>query len=552
MGNMKFIACENCFKKDEEEESQERESKELPRSLVDVKIESGALVRQRTQKVSDVYEKVEMLGAGAFGAVYKVKRVSDNLYRSLKEIPKEHIEGKEDEIKNEVEILKKLDHPNIMKIYEYFEDENNLYLVFEFCDSGDLSKKHDDYGDLDEFTLKFIMYQLFIAVNFLHINKIVHGDIKRENVTFLNTKENQENKEDIFEILSHEKKLTNELNKTLNIEDLSDKAKELLEKLSKYEVKLIDFGSAKVKRKSGEKLSGVIGTTYYCSPEVVEDKYGLECDEWSCGVMMYILLSGYPPFNGETEEEVFERICKDKVDLNIPELKHVSKYCKDLISKLLEKDPKKRIKASEALEHDFFKHGISIKEVLEGKKEENQNVLKTFAKSKSKRFGGNETKISKFKEIVIAYITLNFADKTEEKQVKDIFRQLSGGDDNFILTKKTFEKNMADVCKDFTPEEITKLFETIDENNSDTIEYQELMRALADHKKLLCDKNLKEAFKFFDQDQNGTISWNEIADVVFEGNSVPENIVQEFLDEIGQKDVNLRLDYDEFVRILTE
>ena len=464
MGTMKFIACENCFKKDEDEESQVHESKELPRSLVDVKIESGTLVRQRTQKVSDVYEKVEMLGAGAFGAVYKVKRVSDNLYRSLKEIPKENIEGKEDEIKNEVEILKKLDHPNIMKIYEYFEDKNNLYLVFEFCDSGDLSKKHDDYGDLDEFTLKFIMYQLFIAVNFLHVNKIVHGDIKRENITFLkvtdnNTNNNEEKEKDIFEILSHEKKITNELNKASCIEDLSDKARELLDKLSKYEVKLIDFGSAKVKRKSGEKLSGVIGTTYYCSPEVIDDKYGLECDEWSCGVMMYILLSGYPPFNGETEEEVFERICKDKVDLNIPELKHVSKYCKDLISKLLEKDEKKRIKARDALKHKFFSEGINIGNLLKGKWKDNKDLLVKYATGKLKSLGS--IKKENFKEAVIAYIVFKFMDKNEEIQIKKVFRELSDENQRYLITKDTFVNYMKKYCKDFSEKEIIQLYDEL-------------------------------------------------------------------------------------------
>ena len=125
-----------------------------------------------------------------------------------------------------------------------------------------------------------------------------------------------------------------------------------------YEVKLIDFGCSKYfvkkKTKKKKKLRGIIGTSIYCSPEVVDNLYDERSDEWSCGVLMYILLSGVPPFFGETEEEIFEKVKKCKYDFTPAPFKKVSKNCKDLIRRLLEPKKQYRIKANEALRHPFF------------------------------------------------------------------------------------------------------------------------------------------------------------------------------------------------------
>ena len=553
MGNV-IEAC-GCNKGKEIKDNSIREIKEIPKSLIDVRIDLKNFVRQRNENVYDIYEKLKHLGNGAYGDVFKVKRKKDNEIRALKEIKKSLLENVNDfnDIKNEINILKKIDHPNVLKVYEFFEDENMIYIIMEFCNEGDLFSKLEDCGTMSEFAVKYIMYQVFLAINVLHMKKVVHGDIKAENIAFMKINETIQDK-NIFKILNKEKELHKEILNAENMNKLSQKALNLLKELANYEVKLVDFGCAKMKKKNDEnkKLSGIIGTAYYCSPEVVKNKYDFECDEWSCGVMMYILLSGIPPFNGETEKEIFKNVLYETPDLDVPELMHVSNCCKNLILKLLEKDPNKRITSAEALNHDFFTRGINIGNLLTGKENENQIILKNFAKSKSKRFGGNEKKNSKFKDAVIAYITLNFTDKEQMKKANEIYRQLSLDDENHIITKKAFHENMKKTFDQLTQEEIEQLFNDLDDNNNEEIEYHELIKGLSDQKYLLNEKNLKEAFNFFDNDSSGDISWNEIANVIFGGKYIPENIITQFLEDIGQKDLNLKINFQEFKRIMLD
>jgi len=516
----------------------------IPKTVIDIKLSSKNFIVQRTNNVYDIYEKICPLGKGAYGSVYKVSRKNSGtrlIIRALKEISKESMNvnpENEEEIRNEIEILKNIDHPNIMKIFEFFEDDKNIYLINEFCGGGDIAHIHDKYGLFPEFFLKYIMFQVFLAIAFLHSNKVVHGDIKRENIAFVYEGKINEKEEydELFNRIFNDKEIQYELSYSLGTDNLSENAKNLLKEISNFEMKILDFGSAKMKKKVKEKLSGVTGTIFYCSPEVVKDRYDFECDEWACGVMMYILLTGYPPFLGDNEEEVFQNILDKEINLNVPELKTVSDSCKDLINKLLNKDYKNRIKAEEALKHEFFKTGINVSNLLKGKFKENTEILKKFFINENWK---KVKKTSKFRNMVIAYIALNFSEPNEERKARQIFMEISGGNKHFLITKDTFVSRMELIFKGLTKEEIETLYYSIDENSTGNIEYEELIRALSNKEKLLCDKNLKEAFSFFDKDNSGYISWNEIAEIIYPDGEIPKDIIKEFLKEIDQKEMKI-------------
>ena len=572
MGSLHEFVCGSCKKEIEEDTTQNYDKRGSyfipdakfiqPKNVTDLKVDTKNFITKSSKNVFDIYEIISKLGNGAFGTVYKVKRKNSGMnpiIRALKEISKEQMETNEEsssELKNEIEILKNLDHPNIMKIYEFFEDEKNIYLINEFCGGGDVAKLHDEYGVLPEFLLKFIMSQVFLAISFLHSNKVLHGDIKRENIAFVydSNYKTKEEFDKFWNKIFKDKDIQNELNEASGMVNLSEEAQSIVKKLCNYEIKILDFGSAKMKKrdKINKKLSGIIGTAYYCSPEVIREKYDFECDEWACGVMIYILLTNIAPFPGDDEESIFESILNNEINVDIPQLKSVSKNCRDLIKGLCDKNPEKRIKSEEALKHPFLTTGINFSNLLKGIYAENSKLLKKIYHNKNSFVLGKKIANSKFKDMVIAYIGLNFPDKEEAKQARKIFLEISGGNKHFLITKETFVNRFQKVFKNLNKEEIENIFNSLDQNETGNIEYEELIRALSDRQKLLSNKNLGEAFKFFDKDNNGFITWNEIAEIIYPEGKIPENIMKEFLDEIGQNDEHMKIDFYDFKRILTK
>ena len=528
------------------------------------------------------YQKIKRIGKGSYGSVFKVMNKNTNLIRAMKVMPK-NFQKDNKEILREIEILKHLDHPNVMKIYEFLEDDKNYYLIQEFCDGGDLDTILDGKKIYCEFLVKFIMYQVFLAINYLHLNNIVHQDIKKKNITIITLAETDKDKkvklkpkdilkkfvkqkteqlvynnpitnnDDIFIKINEDKEAQEELKKAKSINALSKRVKNYLQDLSKREVKVIDFGEALFMPQKKKFINDISGTINYLSPELIRGQMIKELDEWACGVLMYYLLVGHPPFDGKTEDEIFDAIQGKPLDLEVEELKDVSNECKDLISKLLERDVNKRIKAKTALEHDFFKSGIKMKKIVGGmENKQTRKVLNTWIRlQKTHKESKQNQNAGMFKKAVIAYMALNFVEKEEEKKMKNLFYKLSNGNNKFLINKENFAKTIREVTSNYSDEEIDALFNKLDENKSGIIEYEELVRGFSDREKLLNEKNMKEAFNFFDKDKNGTINWEEISKVVFQNKKMPKFFMKQFLEEIKQengKDVNIN--FDDFCKII--
>ena len=551
-------------------------SQTLNSQYFDGKIDVKDYIQQLDKDSLENYEKIQRIGKGSYSSVYKVRNKNTNLIRAMKIIPK-NFQKDNAEIMREIEILKNLDHPNVMKIYEFLEDDKNYYLIEEFCDEGDLETALDNKKIYCEFLVKFIMYQVFLAVNYLHSNNIVHQDIKKKNISIIklgvekeDNKENQQfkekklkrlksekltflnplkNNDDIFIKINEDKEIQEEFNTKKLIRNLSKKAKEHLYELSKRCVKVIDFGEAIFMPQKKKNIEDIAGTLNYLSPEIIKGQMIKELDEWACGVLMYYLLSAKFPFDGKTEEEIFYNIENQELNLNIPEFENISDDCKDLISKLLERDVTKRIKAKKALEHSFFKTGIKMKKIVGGmENKQTEKVLNAWIKLQNTH---RQSNAGIFKKAVLAYMALNFVEKEEEKKMKNLFYKLSGGNRNFLITKENFALTIKQVSDNYTDEEIDKLFDKLDDNKSGIIEYEELVRGFSDREKLLNEKNMRQAFNFFDKDKNGTISWQEISDVVFKNKKMPKIFMSQFLEEISSesgKDVNIT--FEDFCKII--
>ena len=552
-------ACDNCNKEDEENNDEsETESnneeidiklntlsrREIPKNIVDVKFKTGSLVKEYFGDPFDIYEELEELGEGAYGVVKKVcLKENPETIRAMKIIPKENImEGQSQKLLDEIQILRKLEHPNIMKIYEYFNDSKNIYIVSELCDQGDLLGKMIKLGSMSEVVVKFLMGQILNAVSYLHDNRVFHGDIKLENVMLYKTSKKQGRR---FTKLN--KDLNSSYKLQQDIENLyKDKTQKLrssivfVEDMTDYEVKLIDFGCSKfLQKKKNNKMSGIVGTSIYCSPEVIDDLYDERSDEWSCGVLMYILLCGEPPFQGETEEEIFANVKKGYIDFSKSKFNNVSENCIDLIKKLLCSNRKTRIKASEALNHNFFTENFNPSKALTQNKD--LNILKRFIRL--------EKLPSKLHEVVIAYCCFNFINKEEEKQLRELFRFMDTDNKN-KLTMEDFKKAFRQANLMVSKYELKKIMNILDSDGSNLIEYQEFLRAICDKKSLFKEENLKAVFAVIDKDKKGYATAADIQKFVF-GNqkNVNRNTIQGCTAQIGMEK-DSKLSFEQFCEII--
>ena len=520
---------ENEDAKSEEENSEKEEkNKVIIKKFGDIKVNPNTLFMQRHQSPWLFYEEMEELGAGFYGVVKKVRLIKNpEVIRAMKIIPEENIvQGEGSSLIDEIEILKKLEHPNIMKVYESFVDKHNYYIISELCDQGHLLSKLEKLGKMDQIVVKFLMDQIFNAVAYLHSKNIMHGDLKLENVLlYTASKRGGRRFTSINQALNDDDSLTEDINKNFGQRKYSNKSKNYIQDMMNYEIKLIDFGCSKyfVKKNKKRKLSGIIGTSIYCSPEVIDNLYDERCDEWSCGVLMYILLCGEPPFYGETEEEIFDKVKKCEYSFSNPAFKKVSKNCKDLIRKLLEPKKQYRIKARDALRHPFFTENFDPNLAM------TENTDLTYLKQFINPIGY----ISKFHEAIIAFLCVNYISVDEENNLRKLFRYMDKEGKNAI-TKEAMKQCLEEIDIKISDDELDKVFETVDENGTGLIEYQEFIRNACDIKALLSESNLKNVFHAICGDKD-SMSGEDVKKFIFHDAKVNEQALKEYFDSFGMK-----------------
>ena len=441
--------------------------------------------------MEDKYEIIKELGSGAFSRCLQVKnKTTGNLY-ACKEIQKKKMADLEG-FKYEINILIKLDHPNIIKLYEVYENENYFYLIMELCSGGELFDRIitniENGKPFTEVQAAVIFQQMMSAINYCHKNNIVHRDLKPENLL-------------------------------------------LLEQSPNSPIKVIDFGMSKI-CDPNDIMFERVGTAYYISPEVLEGMYDEKCDIWSAGVILYILLCGYPCFNGETDEQIYKEIRKKKYDFPSPEWDIISDDAKNLIKKMLS-DADERISAEEVLKDPWVvEHAPNAKKG--GLVQINENQLKNYAAS------------SKMRKAVLTYIASRLT-QNEIEELNKNFQEIDDNNDGKLTLeeiKKAVSKN-----KDINIEYIEEIFKSIDTDGSGCIEYTEFISASLDKSLYLKKEKLKDAFSLFDIDHNGKISNAEIAKVL--GMDKKSKEVSKIIEKYDtNKDGEI--DFDEFFEMMKD
>ena len=548
---------ENNYQEEEEEEEEEeydeeqqflgivkKESKtvyKLPSDVINMKVKANYISEHNTNPWS-VYEELADIGFGTYGIVKKAcLKNQPDIIRAIKIIPKERlIKGLNDtKLSNIILILKNIDHPNIMKVYELFVDENNYYMVTEFYDQNDLYTHINKVKFMSSIVVKLIMQQLFNAVAYLHAKGIFHGDIKLENIMLYSTSNYSKIRFSMINrSLNSNIKLQDEINNSYRKQKISKTSENVVNDMLNYEIKLIDFGCSNIFSKRGEKKTGIIGTSMYCSPEVIDNLYDEKCDEWACGVLMYILLCGEPPFDGDSEEEIFKKVKKCQYNFNPKPFRYVSDNCIDLITKLLEPNKNKRIRAIDALRHPFFKETFDPDKALT----QNKDLSLVSQLSRIKR------PYSKFHQAVISYLTSNYISKDEEKKLRTLFRYIDYDRKNY-LTKEKISKILLEKGKLLNDEIIQNILNSFDFDQNGSIEYHEYLIGLCDKKLLFSKYNLRRFFNVIDIGKKGYLNSDDIKYFVFQNKEIKNEAFVEYLKQFGMK-INDKLYFDDLEFII--
>ena len=517
----------------------------FPSEIQNMKCRANLIQQHKTDPWS-LYKELKDLGNGSYGVVKKVcLKKNPETIRAMKIIEKNKYQSIDnDKLLDEIIILKNLDHPNIVKLYEFFEDEKNYYMVSEFCDQGDLYDKMQKLYYMNQIVVKFLMEQILNAVAYLHSRGVFHGDIKLENI-MLYTTTNKDKEKLRFTLISKQLTYDKSLEKT--IDDtfkngkknlLNSKSINIINDMLNYEIKLIDFGCSKLFTKRGERKSGIIGTSYYCSPEVIDDLYDETCDEWACGVLMYLLLCGQCPFGGKTEKEIFDKIKKCEYDFSPIQFKNVSKNCIDLIKKLLEPKKSRRIKAKDALKHPFFTESFNPELAF------TLNIDDSIIMNLS-----HVTQpYSQFHRAVLSYMCINYISKDEETKLRKVFRFIDT-DGKSYLTKAKIDKALKENGNLCTIFQVQKILDTLDIDKNGVIEYQEYIQGLCDKKALFCEKNLKNLFAYMDSKNKGYLTSDDIKEFAFPDKTVNDEAIKEYLKQFGMK-IDDKLKFDQFLYII--
>ncbi|OMJ67989.1 hypothetical protein SteCoe_34693 [Stentor coeruleus] len=462
------------------------------------KVAASDFIYEKTGKLRDVYKISKKVGEGAFSSVRRIKHRVTGEKRAVKTVHKKSLRTEEEKnmVFNEVAILRSLDHPGIIKLHEYYQDELNYYIITEFCSGGELFERILNQGCISESVAAEYMKQIFSILIYLQERGVVHRDLKPENFLLSGPEE------------------------------------------TAY-LKLIDFGSSQFCT-PGEIMTSKVGTPYYIPPEVLRKHYNYKCDLWSAGVLMYILLCGYPPFGGNTDQEILKKVSIGRFSFPSPEWDEVSFEAKDLIEKLLNTDLTRRYDARQALAHSW----IANASTLPLNRANASQLLHNLKNFRSEQM---------LKKATIGFITSQLATKNEREEMMELFRSLDT-DNSGTLSAKEIKEVFRSLDTDnsgtlsakeikegfrllFGSEindidtEVEKIMKQVDLDGSGEIEYSEFVSATLSRQQLLSKERLEMAFMAFDLDGSGTITANELKEVLGKHHSYQEDMWSKLIAE---------------------
>ncbi|VFQ91599.1 unnamed protein product [Cuscuta campestris] len=447
----------------------------------------------KTANIRDLYMLGRKLGQGQFGTTYLCTEISSGIEYACKSISKRKLISKEDleDVQREIQIMHHLaGHKNIVTIKGAYEDALYVHIVMELCNGGELFDRIIHRGHYSERKAAELIKIVVGVVESCHSLGVMHRDLKPENFLLVN-------KDDDFSL------------------------------------KAIDFGLS-VFFKPGQIFTDVVGSPYYVAPEVLLKHYGPEADVWTAGVILYILLSGVPPFWAETQQGIFDAVLKGHIDFESDPWPLISDSAKDLIRKMLCMRPSERLTAHEVLCHPWIcENGVAPDRALD------PAVL-----SRLKQFSA----MNKLKKMALRVIAESLSEE-EIAGLREMFKAMDT-DNSGAITFDELKAGLRKYGSTLKDTEIRELMDAADVDNSGTIDYGEFIAATIHLNKLEREEHLMAAFQYFDKDGSGYITVDELQQACVEHN-ITDVFYEDIIREVDQ-DNDGRIDYGEFVAMMTK
>nr|BCU41347.1 calcium-dependent protein kinase [Gentiana scabra] len=445
----------------------------------------------KTANIRDLYTLGRNLGQGQFGTTYLCTEISTNIEYACKSISKRKLISKEDveDVRREIQIMHHLaGQKRIVMIKGAYEDPLYVHIVMELCAGGELFDRIIQRGHYSERKAAQLTKIIVGVVEACHSLGVMHRDLKPENFLLIN-------KDDDFSL------------------------------------KAIDFGLS-VFFKPGQIFSDVVGSPYYVAPEVLLKHYGPEADVWTAGVILYILLSGVPPFWAETQQGIFDAVLKGHIDFDSDPWPLISDSAKDLIRKMLCMRPSERLSAHQVLCHPWIcEHGVAPDKALDAA------VL-----SRLKQFSA----MNKLKKMALRVIAESLSEE-EIAGLREMFKAMDT-DNSGAITFDELKAGLRKYGSTLKDTEIRDLMDAADVDNSGTIDYGEFIAATIHMNKLEREEHLMAAFQYFDKDGSGYITVDELQQACNEHN-MTDVLLEDIIREVDQ-DNDGRIDYGEFVAMM--
>lgn len=460
----------------------------------DLIIEPSTFIHHKKTDIKLDYTFGPKLGTGSFGSVRVAVNKSSGQDRAIKTMRKSSItmnKKQKSKFFAEVDILRSVDHPNIVRLYEFYEDEKFFHLVTEVVKGGELFDFIVSSKILSESIAAYFFRQILSAVNYCHLRGIVHRDLKPENLL-------------------------------------------LVKKSADSLLKVIDFGTSTLISQQ-KMISGKFGTAFYIAPEVIEGEYNEKCDIWSCGVILFILLSGRPPFYGNSDSEIMMKVNKGNYSFKSSEWDSISTEAKIFITRMLEPNINQRLSASEALLDPWLLKSDQLPNLS----------LSNSVTTNMQSFYTN----SKLQQAALSFIVTQLVNKEEIQKLTQVFQSIDLNCDG----KLSREELLAEYSKMKSIEEaeaaVNKIMQEVDINCSGYIDYSEFLMASLKRETLLSKENLETAFKAFDPDGSGSINISDLKQVLGQGVDSGDVIWKGIINKVDKNNDGI-IDLKEFTEMM--